>query len=59
MESFISYLIYDRNGNLYTDISPTRATVYRTKTEAFTKLKGLPEGWTVRDATTKKKVEPY
>lgn len=52
------FLIYDRNGNLYTNISPTKATLYRTKAQAFEALKALPSGYTVRDADTRREVKP-
>lgn len=54
----MQYLIFDRNGNLYTDISPTKATLYRDKKKAFDALKDLPSGYTVRDSITRKEVKP-
>lgn len=54
----MAYTLHDRNGNLYTDISPTRATVYidlKSASEALTKL---PQGYCIKDTSTNKKVAP-
>lgn len=53
----MQYLIADHNGNPYTDISPTRATLYRDKKKAFEVLKDLPSGYTVRETLTRKEVK--
>lgn len=55
----MAFLIHDRNGNLYTNIPPNKATLYIDLKSASEALKDLPIGYQIIDTQTKKKVEPY
>lgn len=54
----MAYTLHDHNGNLYTDLSATRATLYGSLKCASEALAKLPQGYQIKDTQTKKKVEP-